>query len=394
MPTYLLPNKTHIGPGVAGLAGASARSQGATHAFVIADPGVIAVGLLQPVAASLEAAGVAQTLYDRVVPNPDMASVDAAVSAFRESGAGLILGLGGGSALDTAKAVRLAAGGAPEAGVWEYAYLLREQARPAPRLEACPRLIVLPTTAGTGAEATPWAVLTHTERKLKFGVGADHLIPDIVLCDPELTLGLPAGLTAATGIDALSHLVEAYVSTNRNPLLDPLILRGIELVGRSLRTAVVWGGNGRARHDMMEAALLGGIAISSNWLGACHSLAHQLSSFANVHHGVAIGLMLPHQMQFSLIGALERYAEIGQALTPQRRPGNTLQRRAKHAVEAVRRLIGDIGLPTNLIDAGVERDLIPAMAASAYQNDLNWTTNPRRVSQDDLEQLYHRALWG
>ncbi len=394
MNRYLWPGQTYLGAGAVNQAGPSVRSLNAAHAFILADPGVIAAGLVTPLLASLQAAGVAHTLYDRVVPNPDTASVDEAVAALRDSGADLIIGIGGGSALDTAKAVRLAAGGPAEASAWDYAYVRKDEARPAPARCACLPLIVLPTTAGTGAEATPWAVLTNLERKQKYGVGADHLFPDIVLCDPDLTLGLPAWLTAATGIDALSHLIEAYVSTNRNPLLDPLILRGISLVGRSLRTAVGQGRDAQARHDMIEAALLGGIAISSNWLGACHSLAHQLSSFASVHHGVAIGLMLPHQMQFSLMAAPDRYAEIGQALDPQRRPANTLQPRAEHAVKSVRRLIRDIGLPTSLIDAGVDEDLIPDMAAAAYHNDLNWTTNPRRIGQEDLEWLYRRAMWG
>lgn len=391
MNRYLWPGQTSLGAGVVDQAGPAARNLSAAHAFVLADPGVIAAGLVTPLLASLQAAGVAHTLYDRVVPNPDTTSVDEAVAALRGSGADLIIGIGGGSALDTAKAVRLAAGGPAEASAWDYAYVRKDEARPAPARCACLPLIVLPTTAGTGAEATPWAVLTNLERKQKYGVGADYLFPDIVLCDPDLTLGLPPGLTAATGIDALSHLVEAYVSTNANPMLDPLILHGIRLVGRSLRSAVGQGNDARARHDMIEAAFLGGVAISSNWLGACHSLAHQLSSFANVHHGVAIGLMLPHQMAFSLPAALDRYADIGQALAAEARPDLKLSSRAEHAIASVRQLVADTGLPTRLRDAGVSEALIPAMSEAAYHNDLNWTTNPRPTTQPDLERMYREA---
>ena len=391
MNRYLWPSQTYLGAGAVNQAGPSARSLNAAHAFVLTDPGVIAAGLVTPLLASLQAAGVAHTLYDRVVPNPDTASVDEAVAALRGSGADLIIGIGGGSALDTAKGVRLAAGGPTDASAWDYAYVRKDEARPAPARCACLPLIVLPTTAGTGAEATPWAVLTNLERKQKYGVGADHLFPDIVLCDPDLTLGLPPGLTAATGIDALSHLVEAYVSTNANPMLDPLILHGIRLVGRSLRTAVSQGNDARARHDMIEAAFLGGVAISSNWLGACHSLAHQLSSFANVHHGVAIGLMLPHQMAFSLPAALDRYADIGQALAAEARPDLKLSSRAEHAVASVRQLVAETGLPTRLRDAGVSEALIPAMSEAAYHNDLNWTTNPRPTTQPDLERMYRET---
>lgn len=382
MNRYLWPGQVYLGAGAAGLTGAQAQALGCRRAFLIVDPGLLPAGLLPPVADSLTAAGVQITLFDQVTPNPDTAAVDAAVRVLRASGADVIVGLGGGSALDTAKAVRLAAGGPAAASVWEYAYLHGEQARSAPARRACLPLIVLPTTAGTGAEATPWAVLTHVAGHHKYGVGANHLMPDIILIDPDLTLSLPPGLTAATGIDALSHLIEAYVSTNQNPLLDPLILRGVALVGQHLRRAVQDGRDRAARQGMMEAALLGGIAITSNWLGACHSLAHQLSSFAGLHHGVAIALMLPGQMTYSLPAATVRYAALGRALTadPTADP-----------VAAVRDLIAAVGLPARLRDAGVDENLIPAMAASAYANDLNWTTNPRPIDQTGLEGLYREA---
>lgn len=394
MHTYLFPGRVLIGAGVVATLGEQARGLGGRHAFIVADPGIVAAGLLAPVTQALDRAGVAFTVDEGVVPNPDTESVDRMTAAYRASGADLVIGLGGGSALDTAKAVRLAAGGPAGVGIWDYAYLRGDEARPAPLRAACPPLIAIPTTAGTGAEATPWAVLTHRQRRHKYGVGADHLTPDLALLDPELTLRLPAWLTAATGIDALSHLIEAYVSTRRHPLLDPLIRHGVALIGRHLRSAVLRGDDLPARQAMMEAALLGGIAITANWLGACHSLAHQLSSFADVHHGVAIALMLPHQMAFSLPAALERYAEIGEALAPSQPPAPTLRGRAEHAVTAVRELIADIGLPTHLGAVGVGPDLIPAMAASAYENDLNWTTNPRRVTQADLRRLYEQALAG
>jgi alcohol dehydrogenase len=199
---------------------------------------------------------------------------------------------------------------------------------------------------------------------------------------------LPAHLTAATGMDALSHLIEAYVSTNHNPVLDPMILYGIELAGRSLRTAVARGDNRQARSDMLQASMIGGIAISSKWLGACHSLAHPLSSLADVHHGLACGIMLPHQMAYSLPGALERYADVAAALGYAGK--GSLRKRAKGAVTAVRDLMTDIGLPTTLCDADVDETLIPALAKAAYV-DLNWWTNPRTVSEAVMADLYRQA---
>jgi alcohol dehydrogenase class IV len=333
-------------------------------------------------------AGLPYTIYDEVIANPNSTSVDAAVAAFRESQADLIVGVGGGSGLDTAKAVRLVAGGPSDGRVAEYAYRLGDKARPHPKI--MPPYIAIPTTAGTGADVTPWAVITDVADKFKFGVGGPRSVPTMAIIDPELMLTLPPFLTAATGMDALTHCIEAYVSTNDNPVLDPMILYGIELIGRSLTVAVARGDNRAARHEMAQAAYIGGVAISSKWLGACHSLAHQLSGFANVQHGLANSIMLPHQMAYSLPGAIERYARIGAALSVPTE--GTLRQRAERTIAAVRQLAEDAGLPTRLHDVGVTEAMIKPMAKLAYTVDLNWWTNPRSVSDDVMEQLYRAAF--
>ena len=386
--SYVWPGDTHFGFGAAGLAGREATAHGGRRAFIVTDRGVAAAGLLEPVEESLKAEGVSYTIYREIPPNPDFDSVNAAAAAFRSAGADLVVGVGGGSALDAAKAIRLLVGGPPEATIDEY--VLKKggpDRKPADRRDM-PPMLAIPTTAGTGSEVTPWGVLTNLERHFKQSVGGPYLVPTAALVDPALTLTLPPGLTAATGLDALSHLVEAYVSTNHNPILDPIILYGIELLGGSLRRAVAQPGDGDARSDVMLASTIGGIAISSKWLGACHALAHQLSSMANVHHGVAIALMLPHQMAFSLKGAPRRYAQIAAALdgdvpaVPQCGP--------ERAAEAVRDLITDVGLPLRLRDAGVGREMISALADNAYL-DLNWATNPCPIDRDEMAQLYEAA---
>jgi alcohol dehydrogenase class IV len=377
-----------FGFGAAGLVGQEAKALQASQVFLIADPGVVAAGLTEPVEASLKAAGLAYHFYDQIVPNPDTESVDTAVAAFLESKADCIVAVGGGSGLDTAKGVRLAAGGGGR--IAEYALLLRDKTRPPGRHMA--PMIAIPTTAGTGSEVTPWAVITDNARKLKMGVGGAFLVPTVALIDPELMLTLPPMLTAATGMDALTHCIEAYVSTNDNPALDSMILQGIELINRSLRVAVVQRKTAQsreARRDMALAAMIGGIAIGSKWLGACHSLAHQLSGFANVQHGLANSIMLPHQMAYSLVGALERYARVGQALGVPAE--GSVRQQAERAVEAVRELAVDAGLPTHLRDVGVTEEMIPGMAQNAYI-DLNWRTNPRTVTEAVMEQLYRDAF--
>jgi alcohol dehydrogenase len=390
--TTILPGHVHFGFGALERVGEAASALGAQRVFIVADPGVMTAGLVEPITASLKAANLSHVVYDKVVPNPDSQSVDAAVGAFDDSSADLIIGIGGGSGLDTAKAVSLVAGGPPQGCVAEYSPFLDEASRPIPAPNDLPPVIAIPTTAGTGSEVTPWAIITDSEAKFKFGVGGGSAtVPAVALVDPELTLTLPPFLTAATGMDALSHCIEAYVSTNENPMLDPMILYGIELIGRSLRLAVAQGDNHDARRDVMLGAMIGGIGITSKWLGACHALAHPLSSLAGIQHGVANALMLPHQMAYSLPAAMDRYARIGGVLDMPKAVSGTVRQQAEKAVKAVRELAVDIGRPTHLQDVGVTPEMIPALAAGAYQ-DRNWPSNPRSVTQEAMGQLYRQAL--
>lgn len=389
--TYLWPGETHIGFGAVAKAGDLSKQYGASHAFIVTDSGIVGAGLTQPVIAALEAAGVAHTVFDGIPGNPDVESVDRACAAYREAGADIVIGLGGGSPMDAAKGVRLQVGGPAGVSVGDYMLVRGDKARKPPASRDMPPMIAIPTTSGTGAEVTPWGVLTDHSIKQKSGIGGAYLLPTIALADPGLTLGMPPGLTAATGMDALSHLVEAYVSTNNNPLLDPLILQGIRLIGRSLRVATVQGGNRQARADMMSAAVLGGIAISSNWLGAAHSLAHQLSTFANMHHGVACAVMLPHQMAWSLIGAIERYADVAVALDPAAAEVALLRDRAELAVDMMHELNEDLGIAARLRDHGVTEDLLPTLSEYAAR-DLNWASNPRAVRPADLAEMFRMAF--
>jgi alcohol dehydrogenase class IV len=384
---YIFPDQVFAGFDSVAQTGPALKQDGIRHAFLIADPGVVRAGLHSALLASLASAGVAHTLYAHVIPNPDTASVDTAVGAYRSSDADAVVAIGGGSALDTGKAVRMVVAGPVEGRVRDYAYKMGDAALPHPR--RLPTFAAIPTTAGTGAEVTPWAVITDPADKTKFGVGGPRSVPDIAIVDPALMLTLPAALTASTGMDALTHLIEAYVSTNHNPLLDPMILDAIGMVTRNLPIAVARGDNRAAREGMAQAALAGGIAISSKWLGACHSVAHQLSGFANVPHGLANAIMLPHVMRYNLPGAVERFANVDHAMGgPQ---NGDLRMRAESAIARVEQLNRDIGLPSRLQDAGVQRDVIPEMAKMAYTVDLNWWTNPRSVDQQVMEQLYLAA---
>lgn len=387
--SYVWPGQVHLGFGVAQMATSEAarltRSE-SPRLFVLVDPGVRQVGLLD-----LLQLGEAQTvIFDQIVGNPNVASVDLAAAAFRDSAAEVIVGVGGGSALDTAKAVRQLAGGPPEASIADYFLALGNQARPMPHAHDLPPMIAIPTTAGTGSEVTPWGVITQTETHFKSGIGGPELLPNVALIDPELTLALPRFLTAATGMDALSHGIEAYVSTHNQPALDPLLLRAMRLISQNLPLVVEQPDNRAARANMMEAAMLAGIGISSNWLGACHSLAHPLSSLGPMHHGHACALMLPHQMRYSLSSAVERYAHIADALDPAGPAEASPLARAERAPELVHQLNLNLGLPTRLREAGVTADLLFPLSQAASR-DLNWMTNPCPIDQKGMLQLYNEA---
>lgn len=380
MQTILWPGTTIFGVGALAHLAEQVQALGKSHLFVLIDPGV--GGISAEITTILSPTNIQITFFDDVIGNPDAEHVDAAYAAYLACSADCIVGIGGGSALDMAKGVRILAGSPDGVSVAEYLSTLGEQRRPNPPLSAMPPMIAIPTTSGTGSEVTPWGVVTDKVTQQKAGVGT-NLIPDVALLDPQLTVTLPAHLTAATGMDALSHLIEAYVSTNAQKMLDPLILQGLALVGQNLRTAVAEPDNLEARAALLEASMLGGVALSSNWLGAAHSLAHQLSTFCDIHHGLACSLMLPPQMRFSHDYAAERYAEVAYALAG--------ERDGAMAADLVEQLANDIGLPTRLSDCGVQEEQIGTLAEFAYK-DLNWWTNPIQPTEAQLAEMYRAAF--
>jgi len=382
MYNYDWPGRVKIGAGAVNTLPDYMALFGGKHAFVLIDPGVRPF-MLDTITAPLHAAGYTTTPYDKVIPNPDVPHTDAAAAAYRESGADVIIGVGGGSALDMGKGVRVLAGADPAASSRQY-MSSNPDAKPMPAIRDMPEMFAVPTTAGTGSEVTPWGVITDPETHRKGGIGGVSVIPSAAICDPELTYGLPNFLTAATGVDTLSHLIEAYISIYAIPTMEEMILRGIRLVGENLRQATAEPHDLTARHHMMEAAMLGGIAISSSYVGSCHSLAHQLSTFADMHHGLACGIMLPPQMNYLLSAAPEKYLRIAQALNPRATD-------AAEAPQAVHQLLVDCGLPTKLSDAGVNEEVIDTMADNAMI-DGNWMCDPIAADEAKMAELY-RAVY-
>lgn len=368
----------------AGLArelGQLAQELEAQRAFLIADKGVIAAGLLEPILAGLEGFAEVVGIYDNVPPNSSLATVVEASTMARAAEATLLVAVGGGSPIDTAKGVRILltlGGSIPQ---YEGYNTITQPLVP---------LIAVPTTAGTGSEVTVVAVIKDETEDRKISLASRYLVPDIAVLDPELTLTLPPRLTAATGMDALSHAIEAYVSTENNPFSDSLGLAAIEIIGNHLRDAVHEGHNLEARSQMLIASCMAGIACSNSWFGVIHAIAHAVGANYPVHHGTLISIILPYGMQFNAPIAPERYVRIARAMGVNA-GGRSDEEVIADGISAVKTLASDCGLPQRLRDVDIPEGALPELAAlSLVEAAIFW--NPRAATEEDLLELLQQ-MW-
>jgi choline dehydrogenase len=376
--TVEVPTRIVHGPGAISQLGELASELGVTRPLIVTDKGVAAAGLVERALAVVED-GV---LFDDVYPNPDIALVGRASALYREEGCDGLVALGGGSSMDTAKAagVEIVSGGSIKD--YEYGHT--------PLETRIPPLVAVPTTAGTGSEVTLWAVITDPKRKIKFNVGGTPLIgPHVALVDPELMLGLPPSVTAATGMDALSHGIECYTCDYHQPFNDAVALRAIELAGRWLRTAVEDGSNLEARTHMAHAATLGGMAYGTESAGAAHAMSQSAGGVHDCPHGALTARVLGPVCEFNLPAAPERYARIAVALGV-RSDGMTPPEAALAGVEELYRLTDDVGIPT-MEELGFARDEIPMLVQIAL-DDPQTLGNPREVDAAGYEEIYRNAF--
>ncbi|KYF65809.1 alcohol dehydrogenase [Sorangium cellulosum] len=376
---WSFPTRILFGVGVVGQTGAEARRLGASRALIVTDKGVVRSGLLEPVAASLRNEGVEVAVFDDVLGNPIEKNVHDGVAAFREARADLVVALGGGSPLDVGKLVRL--------GVNHTRPLVDyDDATGGDRFITpdVPPMLAIPTTAGTGSEVGRSGVVTLDVNHRKTVIFSPYLLANAALLDPELTRSMPAFLTAATGFDALTHCVEAYVAKGDHPMADGIALEGIRLAAAHLERAVSHGNDLDARGGMMKAAMMGAVAFQKG-LGACHSLAHPLSSECGLHHGLANALCLPPVVEFNVAAAGPRLARVAALL------GGPED--AAACADAIRALRTRIGLAAGLEKAGVRRDKLDALADLAAQ-DACHSCNPRPCSREDLRKLYEASFAG
>lgn len=378
---YEIPTAIEYGNGSIQALDSHIRALGGHKAILVADPGVVKAGIIDRVKAPLEQAGIAYELFSEIEPDPAIDSVEQGTALAKAAGCDIVVGIGGGSSLDTAKAIGLMI--TNPGHIRDYVGIGKVGQRGAP-------VIAVPTTAGTGSEMTIWSVLSDKQAKVKLSVGSVYNCPALALCDPELTQTLPAFVTAATGMDALTHALESYVNKATQPISEGLSVQAMKMIARSLRLAVVQGENLAARGDMLLASLIAAMAFNSTRLGLAHALAIPLGAHFKIPHGTVNAILLPEVMAFNLIGNPEKYAEIA-AIFGERVEGLPLYEAAERSVAAIRRLKRDVGIEQTLADFGLEEHHLDMIAEEAMLSG-NVPVNPRKPTLEDLKQICRAAM--
>ena len=374
------PTLVQYGRGTVANVGEAARRWARERVLLLTDPGVRAAGLLARVADGLQAVGLGWQVFSDVEANPSIETVERAFTAWQEARAEAIVVVGGGSAMDVAKAVGILAtnGGT----ITDYEGWDRVPKPAAP-------IVGVPTTAGTASEVTVFCVITDRARKFKFSCGSAHATMREALLDPEMTLSMPPALTASVGMDTLTHAIESYVSKLAYPLTEALSLGAIALVSRHLARAVEQGSDIDARDGMLMACWMAGVAFSQARLGNVHAMSHPVGGHFNVPHGVANAIVLPVVMDYNAAAAADKFAIVAEALG--HRPTGNVVADAAAAVTFVRQLSERIGIPPTLSAVGVPREGIPALAADAMKSG-NIPINPRPTTYEEMVRLYEQCM--
>lgn len=378
---FFSPCKIILGLNTSGSVGEEVRQLGGGRVLVVTDPGLMASGLLASIEDSLKAAGIAYSIYDEVKPEPPSEVIDRGAAFFSSEGCRLVLGVGGGSSLDAAKGISILA--ANGGRILDYMGLERVPRRGAP-------LVLMPTTAGTGSEVTRVLVVTDERENVKSVAFSRFAVADTAIVDPLLTMGMPPHVTADTGMDALVHAVETYVSLNATVFSEWYAEKAIELIARWLPVACAKASHLQARHYMALAATLAGLAFGSGGLGAVHALAYPLGTEFHMTHGRTNAIMLPHVMRFNLVGSAQKYARIA-AWMGQDVGGLAPLEAAGRSVEAVKALLRSIRVSFQIGDYGVPRKDIPKLIAGALKQARLFVPNPRDLAEDDVRGIYEEA---
>lgn len=371
----------HFGVGAVSKVGELAAAQGAKSALIITDPFLGASPICAEVRGSLEAAGLAVSVFDGVTPNPTTACVDAGSDAGAAAKCDILIALGGGSSMDTAKGVSLGAVN-PERGVaLDYSTEFKNSGIP---------IIAIPTTAGTGSEVNAFGVITDEITHKRFYVGHSSALAKAAILDPKLTVGLPAKATAATGMDALVHATESYISARPNPYSDGIALQVVEMVSQNIVTACTKGDDIEARSQMLLASHIAGVGFSHTGLGLVHGIGHALGGQFNIPHGVALCLVLEHVLRYNAPHVTSRLAKLSLALGV----GDTNHddnSNCNRAIEELSRLASSVGLGGKLSDFGISESDLELLANTAIEDAVT-LNNPVTPSKEDVLEILRRAL--
>jgi len=362
------------------------KELGGSKVFLVVDPGLVKAGLVERITAPLAKAKIAFELYDKVDPEPGLKLADNGLKLAKKAKCDCVVGAGGGSAMDVAKAVSilLTNGGKAE----DYLGLGKIKKPGVPK-------IMIPTSAGTGAEVTFTAVFINEKTKSKGGMNGDPLYPEAAILDPALTVSLPPHITATTGVDALTHALEAFVSTQSHPISDMYALEAIELISSNLVKAYAHGGNLEARSNMLLGSLLAGKALATAGVGLVHAMAYPLGGMFGIPHGLANAVLLPYVMAYNLIGNPGRFAMLAEVMGA-KVDGLPEREAAEAGVEFVYRMNQDLGIPASLAELKIPAKKIPEMAKIALTVTRPVENNPRKPSLEDVIRVYETAMegWG
>ena len=381
MKKFMLNETSYHGAGAIGAIVGEIKSRGFNKAFVASDPDLVKFGITAKVTDLLDEAGIPYVVYSNIKPNPTIENVQSGVEAFKAAGADCIVAIGGGSSMDTAKAIGIIITNPEYEDV-------RSLEGVAPTKNPCVPIIAVPTTAGTAAEVTINYVITDVEKKRKFVCVDAHDIPVVAVVDPDMMASMPRGLTAATGMDALTHAIEGYITLGAWELSDMFHIKAIEIIARSLRGAVENTAEGR--EGMALGQYVAGMGFSNVGLGVDHSMAHTLSAYYDMPHGKACATLLPAVMAYNADATGEKYREIARAMGVAGVDAMSQDEYRKAAIDAVAKLAEDIGIVCSLKGVAKEED-IHQMSVDAY-NDACRPGNPKDVSVEDIEAIYRSLM--
>jgi len=378
---FCMPTVNLVSPGAVKMVGDRCSVLGGKKALIVTDKAMEETGIAGKVIENINEAGLETAVFNKVEPNPKDKNVEEGLTIYREEKCDMIVTVGGGTAHDCGKGIGIVA--THPQGIRDYAGLDT-------LTNPLPPLVCVNTTAGTASEITRHCVITNTDTKVKFVICDWRNTPQVSINDPELHVSMPPGLTAATGMDALTHAVETYVSLAAFPLTDACALYSIELISKNLRQAVANGENLEARENMVNAQLLAGMAFNNGGLGYVHAMAHQLGGMYDMPHGVANAILLPHVERFNLISNLDRFARMA-VVMGENIEGLSPRNAAEKCIDAIEQLSRDVGIPSSISELGIKDPDFESMARAALL-DGNAGTNPIKGTEKDIVSIFEKVV--